>query len=418
MIGVNAGLGDLKLYTQKIYMAVNALKTEQGLTFDKLKTKLAEIDEQAKADYEALQKQYEGYSSPDDVKTKIDEATKQYKNYLSPDDVEAKRLADFKGLCTLAGVDSKDIPTKAYEAKASLEASIRQHNADLTALCERAGGGEWLTPKYAKEHLEKGIDKLKEQADKAETAQTAKANLETAINATYSALIDLKEQKSDLAAQDKLKAIKDKGQGQETTISGLNDTIRIKDKALADMEALKTANAGQKSQIKTLEAAQTKTYNALKRSRDRYKAMRAANKGLVTQHADELATLQEQHAKELAEAQKPKEPNNALQTQDVPKQEDTAPNPLQADYDTLKGQYEALKQELENLENNLPLFKEIDEDLACHLQELAKLAKTNPKEVNAAMQDILDSVCDRKRFAEAAISMQAAQQKDSSGKHI
>ncbi|BEG57231.1 hypothetical protein NHP21005_09190 [Helicobacter sp. NHP21005] len=389
MIGVNAELGDLKLYTKKIYMAVGELKKHR-LTIAEVKTKLAEIDEQAKADYEALQEQYEGY--------------------LSPDDVEAKRSNELNRLCHFAGVGHEygAEPFKADEALKTLEADIKQRNADLTALCEKAGGGKWNTPKYAKEHLEKGIDKLKEQADKAETAQTAKANLETAINATYSALIDPKEQKSDLAAQDKLKAIEDKGQEQETTINNLNEAIKSKDKALEDMEALKT-----------FEAKQTQTYNALKRSRDRYKAMRVTNKGLVTQHADELATLQEQHAKELAEAQKPKEPNNTLQTQDVLKQEDIAPNPLQEPYDLLKGQHEALKQKLESLEINLPMIQSIGEDLAYHLQEIAKLAKTKPEEVKEAMQEILDFVCDCLQFTKRVEnSMQVAQQKDSSGKHI
>ncbi|WP_285693094.1 hypothetical protein [Helicobacter ailurogastricus] len=87
-------------------------------------------------------------------------------------------------------------------------------------------------------------------------------------------------------------------------------------------------------------------YDALKRSRDRYKAMRATNKGLVT---------------ELAEAQRPKEPDNALQAQEVP---DTAPNPLQEPYNALNKQHETLKQEketialkLENLEKNMPYSK-------------------------------------------------------------
>ncbi|BEG57269.1 hypothetical protein NHP21005_09570 [Helicobacter sp. NHP21005] len=540
MIAVNAKFGELKLYPQKIYMAVNALK-QQRLTITELKTKLIEIDKQAKADYEALQEQYKDYLSPKQVQDKINSIVRQYEKHLSPEQVvnkvEVQRLKDFKSLCSLAGIDSKDISQEADEAKKSLETSITQFKTDLTAFCERAGGGKWQTPKYAKEGLEKGIDKLKEQADKAETAQTAKTSLETAINATYSALIDPKEQKSDLAAQAKLKAIADQRQEQENTISGLNDTIRIKDKALEDMEALKTTNAKQaeqlkkvetlktalqelkdkcdtladdltnksdvitqaiesvqalqttnakqaeqiktlekaepktiikqddtalnnlkrekgklqdrllglkekyglkakrikglradlskvtnevgfltlasneqKSQIKTLEAKQDQTYNALKRSRDRYKAMRATNKGLVT---------------ELAEAQKPKEPNKAPQTQDVPKQEDIAPNPLQAEYDALKGQYGALEQEkagialkLDNLEKNLPLLKDIDKDLAYLLQEVTKIAEINPKEASEAFDDILRYVDERKRSAEEEISMQASQQKDSGGYHI
>ncbi|BCZ20069.1 hypothetical protein NHP190012_17110 (plasmid) [Helicobacter sp. NHP19-012] len=506
MIGVNAGLGDLKLYTQKIYMAVNALKKEHRLTFDELKSKLAKIDKQAKADYKALKEQYEGY--------------------LSPDDVEAKRLDDFKSLCLLADTDSKDIPTKADEARENLRADIKQRNADLTALCEKASGETWHRPRYAKEHLEKGIDNLKKQASKAETAENAKTSLETAINATYSALIDPKEQDDDLTVQDKLKAIADKGQEQETTISGLNEDMEalqttnatqaeqlkkietletalqelkgkcdtladdltkkgdVVTQAIESVQSLQTTNAeqaeqiktlkeaepktiikqddtalnnlkrekdklqdrflglkekyglkakrikglradlskathevvfltlasnGQKSQIKAFEAMQDQTYNALKRSRDRYKAMRATNKGLVT---------------ELAEAQKPKELNNAPQTQDVPKQEDTAPNPLQAEYDALKGQYGVLKQEkadialkLENLEKSLPLFKDIDKDLAYLLQEVTKIAEINPQEASEAFDDILRYVDERKRSAEE-ISLQASQQKDSGGYHI
>ncbi|GMB90536.1 hypothetical protein NHP190002_12380 [Helicobacter ailurogastricus] len=53
MIDVNAKFGELKLYSQKIYVTVNALK-QQRLTIVELKNKLIEIDKQAKADYEVL----------------------------------------------------------------------------------------------------------------------------------------------------------------------------------------------------------------------------------------------------------------------------------------------------------------------------------------------------------------------------
>ncbi|BCZ18908.1 hypothetical protein NHP190012_05500 [Helicobacter sp. NHP19-012] len=66
MIAVNAKLGELKLYPQKVYKAVSALK-QQRLIFAEVKTKLAKIDEQAKADYGELQKKYEGYLSPNEV---------------------------------------------------------------------------------------------------------------------------------------------------------------------------------------------------------------------------------------------------------------------------------------------------------------------------------------------------------------
>ncbi|BEG58260.1 hypothetical protein NHP21005_19480 (plasmid) [Helicobacter sp. NHP21005] len=148
--------------------------------------------------------QYKDYLSPQQVQDKI---KTQYKDHLSPDQVEAKRLEDFKNLCLVADVDSKDIPQKADGAKESLMAHIKQSKTDLSALCERAGGGNWQTPKYAKEHLEKGIDKLKEQADKTKTAETAKASLETAISTAYSALIEMQDQDNNPTAQDKLKAI-------------------------------------------------------------------------------------------------------------------------------------------------------------------------------------------------------------------
>ncbi|GMB96372.1 hypothetical protein [Helicobacter sp. NHP22-001] len=100
--------------------------------------------------------------------------------------------------------DSKDT---AQESLASLEASIRQFKTNLTALCERAGVGKWQAPKYAKEHFEKSIDKLKEQASKAETVENARTSLETVLDTIYSVLIEPKEQDDKLTAQDKLKAI-------------------------------------------------------------------------------------------------------------------------------------------------------------------------------------------------------------------
>ncbi|GMB90534.1 hypothetical protein NHP190002_12360 [Helicobacter ailurogastricus] len=59
----------------------------------------------------------------------------------------------------------------------------------------------------------------------------------------------------------------------------------------------------------------------------------------------------------------------------------------------------------------------MDEDLAYHLQEIAKLAETNPKEANEAMRDILGYVYDRKRFAEE-IALQTTEEKEGGGKHV
>ncbi|WP_285693092.1 hypothetical protein [Helicobacter ailurogastricus] len=51
------------------------------------------------------------------------------------------------------------------------------------------------------------------------------------------------------------------------------------------------------------------------------------------------------------------------------------------------------------------------------MQEIAKLAETNPKEANEAMRDILGYVYDRKRFAEE-IALQTTEEKEGGGKHV
>ncbi|BCZ19480.1 hypothetical protein NHP190012_11220 [Helicobacter sp. NHP19-012] len=111
-----------------------------------------------------------------------EEAQKQYEKHLSPDQVKAQRLEDFKSLCSLAGMDSKDIPTKADEAKASLEAGIRQLTTNLSTLCALASGGKPNTPKVVMENF---------------------TNLETAINTAYSALIEVKGLNNELTTLDK-----------------------------------------------------------------------------------------------------------------------------------------------------------------------------------------------------------------------
>ncbi|GMB96758.1 hypothetical protein [Helicobacter sp. NHP22-001] len=255
------------------------------------------------------------------------------------------------------------------------------------------------------ETLETALQELKDKCDTLADDLTKKSDVVTqAIESVQSLQKTNAEQARRL--QDRLLGLKEKYGLKAKRIKGLRADLS---KATNEVGFLTLVSNGQEIQIKTLEAKQNQTYNALKRSRDRYKAMRATNKGLIT---------------ELAEAQKPKEPNNAPQTQDVPKQEDIAPNPLQAEYDALKGQYRVLEQEkadialkLDNLEKSLPLFKDIDKGLAYLLQEVTKLVEINPQEASEAFDDILKYVDERKRSAEE-ISMQAMQQKDSGGYHI
>ncbi|GMB93744.1 hypothetical protein NHP200010_14720 [Helicobacter bizzozeronii] len=261
---------------------------------------------------------------------------KQYKGYLSPDEVETKRLKDLEHPCFLVGVYGDDMPKKADEAKKSLEAGIDKIRADLSALCEEVGGGKWSTPKYAINGIKEGVSKLKEQADiqaqdikskddsiaklttekgnaekRASNAESAKADLEKAINTAYSALIEGQGTNIAGTALDKLTALETKGQEwlktidtqqttigqQNTTITGLNGRIDKQADQIKDLEG--------KIDTKTKEL-NTATQNALQSTQDKQKADKAledlkaeygALKGqynaLQTESAEDKKTLQE-----------------------------------------------------------------------------------------------------------------------------
>ncbi|CRF40959.1 hypothetical protein [Helicobacter ailurogastricus] len=523
MISVNAKFEELKLYTQKIYMAVNALK-QQKLTLAELKTKLVAIDNQAKADYEALKTQSKGYLSPTQVQDKINATKAQYNGYLSPDEaktlkeqantatqtlaherkarqdeikgfckelrqaiagkgfkrehfsqleqwakqaqdqaidfaefqrvalgifgdcgavfakdngylspneVEAIRLKDLKSLCSLAFIESKDT---AQESLATLKKGIEQNNTNLTALCERAGGGKWLTPSKAKEHLEKGIDNLKgaktelEQQLKARDEAHAKAikvkdgsigilttekenaeqeaskaiqisaTLETAINTLYTAWIEAKEQNSKLTAQDKLEAIKAKGQEWQNTISTQQSTM----------------------------GAQTKTINAQKEKIQELNAQ-LANKpqAVVQDKPTSQAPIAKGTEKNIKSTETP------IESKQEQKQVNTAPNGSNAEYETLKAQNERMAQESASLWAQIAIFAS-----TAHMEDLARLenhfytsialfTKIDPEKADElitrfgmALKDFTELMQELPKPETFKQMLQEQAQKGSGGKHI
>ncbi|CRF45604.1 hypothetical protein [Helicobacter heilmannii] len=372
MIGVNAELGDLKLYTQKIYMAVGELKKHR-LTIAEVKTKLAEIDEQAKADYKALQD--------------------QYKDYLSPDEVEAKRSNELNRLCDSAGVGHRygEKPFKADEALKRLEAGIKQFETYVGALCECVGKKPLYMLGMDKVILEKGIDKLKEQAGKVETAEKDKAQLEQQLetqNEAHTKAIEAKDHTiSELTTENaELK----------TTIGELNEAVKNKDKALGDVGALQTTITDQDKRIGELESAQTaqntahatelakvqkQSDKALRQFRRKYKDMKGILKQARKQHATELESISNAIIKIENLQEHLDTLTNAPQPQEAPKQEDNTLGDLQAKYDALKGQYDALKEQHNDT-------KELNKDLVATLEVWANDISDKDAEIEILCREI------------------------------
>ncbi|WP_233705639.1 AAA family ATPase [Helicobacter felis] len=269
----------------------------------------------------------------------------QYKDYISPDDLEAKRFEDFKSLCLLA--DRYNMPKVAIadEAKKRVENSIQQLKSgkislenDLMELCKLVGA-KWTIPEYAKEDIEKSIKELQVQAGKtqelttraesaeakANNAENDKAELEGAINTTYSALIEGQKAGDELTALDKLTAVEVKGLEVLKTIDTQQGTI-------TELEGQVNQQAGE---IKEL-------------------------KGELTNKTQELVTATQ----------------NATQSTESKQKVDTAFNDLKAKYEALEGDYNALQ--TQNTEDKGKIQKLNDELARLEAQVSTSSAPANP----------------------------------------
>ncbi|BEG58331.1 hypothetical protein NHP21005_20190 (plasmid) [Helicobacter sp. NHP21005] len=289
------------------------------------------------------------------------------------------------------------------ESFANLERNARERYKKLQA--KNATQIKGLRSKVS--NLENAI------ADRNTTIDTLKGNLNKRnkaiqeLNGEITRLEDLYETYKDGVEwrDKKIKRLEATNSEQAQSITDLQNS-KPKEVYITDNTALENAKREYKQAIadliENLKPDLTEAQEVLKEVEDNLAAFDNQNAQYIQNLLDRITELEK-----------------APQTQEVPRQEDNAPNPLQEPYDKLNEQYEALKlenariaQELTNLKDNLPILQGIGDDLANAIKGIILLAEQNPQEAINAINYILSTAEEQSEYVKAAIALEAMNDKE------